>query len=81
MADLTSRKNAVDERSAKIRLRRMEHEVYSLKGSIGKFEIDILEAEASIERLHESIETTNTRISEKEAELAEQAAALNEKEG
>ncbi len=38
--------------------------------------IDPRAVRANIERLHESIETTNGRIADKEAECAEQAAAL-----
>lgn len=70
MADLTAGKKAVDPRQTKIRQHRLQHEINSMKVSVQKFEIDILEAEVNIDRLHESIEATNGRIVIKEAELA-----------
>jgi hypothetical protein len=39
--------------------------------SVEKFEIDILELEATIERVHDSITATRDRIVVKEAEFAE----------
>lgn len=69
MADLTSRKKAVDERTLKIRHRRLQHDIHSMEGSIEKCEIDILEVEAQIERTLEQIEATKGRIEEKRLEL------------
>jgi hypothetical protein len=43
--------------------------------SIEKFEIDILEAEATIGRLEESIVATRERIAAKEAEFAEASSS------
>ncbi len=80
MADLSTRRNPVDARQVQIRLRRMKHEANAMRVSVEKFEIDILEAEANIGRLHESINATNDRICDKEAELVVATAALNEAE-
>ncbi len=79
MADLSAGKKPVDARQAKIRLRRMEHEINSMKNSVDKFEIDILEAEQNIIRIGESIEATGARIADKQAELDEQVTAAKEK--
>ncbi len=79
MADLSAGKKPVDARQTKIRLRRMQHEINSMKNSVDKFEIDILEAEQNVIRIRESIEATGARIADKQAELDEQVAATKEK--
>jgi predicted nucleic acid-binding Zn-ribbon protein len=73
MADRTASGTPVviDERQQKIRLRRLRHEINAMGVSVEKFEIDILELEATIERVHDSITATRDRIVVKEAEFAE----------
>ncbi len=62
---------AADERQQEIRLRRLQHEGNAMRVSIEKFQIDILEAKATIGRLEETIVATRERIATKEAEFAE----------
>lgn len=49
-----------------------------MRTSLEKFEIDILESEANIERSRESIEATKGRIAEKESELQQALEAMEE---
>lgn len=78
MADVTSGGKTLDSRQAKIRLRRKGLEIYSMKGQMERFECDILDKEADIERLRDQIVSMSDSISDKEAELAEQEEALKE---
>lgn len=69
MANLSPSGKPIDDRSWKIKLRRMEHDIRAMEQSIDKFEIDILEAEANVDRLHESIAATHDNVVTKRAEL------------
>lgn len=71
MSDRTSRGRPVDERSEEIRRRRMKYEISALQNTVDKYEIDILEAEANIERMKDAIVATQERIQEKREELEE----------
>jgi hypothetical protein len=75
MSRLSSTGEPLDEHAAKIRARRHEHEVYSMKGSLGKYEIDIMEHEAGIERNREQIASMTQAIEVKEAKFAEEQKA------
>ncbi len=75
MADLTKRGRPMDERTKKIRLRRLEYEIAQLENAIIKYEIDAMEAQAQIERLQESNDATRAAIEKKRDELA---AAMKE---
>ncbi len=81
MADVNSGRKHVDSRTTKIQLRRTEHEIYSMRGTLVKYEIDIMESEATIDRLRASIKAMEETITEREAALKaaterEAAAAL-----
>ncbi len=72
MAHITPDGTVCDERQKAIRLRRAQHEIYSMKGTLVKFEISIMEAEANIERSREQIAAMEADIEKREAKLAEE---------
>ncbi len=83
MADLSASGQTFDSRQVKIRIRRKKLEIYSMIGSGKKFECDIDDKEADIERLREQIVKMDEAITDKKAELAdmiEQAEAQREEE-
>jgi uncharacterized protein YqgV (UPF0045/DUF77 family) len=69
MADLSTGGNPRDERAALIKRRRLAYEANAMQTTVEKYEIDILEAEANIERLKESISATIEKIEGKREEL------------
>ncbi len=71
MAHITPDGTVNDERQKAIRRRRAEHDIYSMKGSLVKFEIAIMESEANIERSRQSIIDMTADIEKREAKLAE----------
>lgn len=83
MGDISTSGKVLDERTRIIRRRRLVHEKHQLEVSIEKYEIDILEAEAGIERTKETIRVNLERVGEKVAALAamDKAEAAEAAEG
>ncbi len=70
MAHLDAAGTPQDEHQVEIRRRRVEHEIYSMKGTVMKFKIAILEAKATVERNRALIIALEADIEKREAKLA-----------
>lgn len=71
MADLNAARRPVDDRSERLRTRKLELSIHEARGTLIRTEIEIQQLQDDIERKQQSIESVMRQITELEGQLLE----------